>query len=177
MLGYDLARYRQAEALRLRMKAVLGTPDTVCLCGIEIDAAMRERFVAKIDPTGNRGCWEWTASLSPKGYGKFRAGKKTMQAHRVSFALAGNTVPEGLQIDHVCRNRKCVNPEHLEAVTGKVNTMRGDTIPARHAARTHCLHGHELTESNLVPSCPYRKCLTCNREAAKAYARWRRANK
>lgn len=84
------------------------------------------------------GCWEWIGTLSSEGYGRF---EKDL-AHRVSYRRSVGPIPEGLQLDHLCRNRRCVNPEHLEPVTGRINTLRGETLPAMNAAKTECIHGH-----------------------------------
>lgn len=84
-----------------------------------------ERFRSKYTiETG--GCWVWTAYRNDAGYGIFRVGQRNQKAHRVSYELHVGPIPDGLQLDHLCRNRGCVNPAHLEPVTSKVNTERGD---------------------------------------------------
>lgn len=87
-----------------------------------------ERFWSKVDRRGAEDCWEWLASRQPNGYGQFspggRAGGMTT-AHRVAYELTFGPIPEGLSIDHLCRNRGCVNPAHLEAVSQRENVQRG----------------------------------------------------
>lgn len=87
-------------------------------------------------------------------------------AHRFAYELIRGKIPEGLDIDHLCRNRQCVNPEHMEPVTPRENTIRGDTIPAHNLKKTHCPKGHPLSGDNLVKSpsiikLGYRWCKTC----------------
>lgn len=115
-----------------------------------------DRFWAKVDRSGGPdACWNWTASTTADGYGRFRVRPESSGesqkalAHRVAYELLVGPIPDGLQIDHLCRNRGCVNPAHLEPVTGQENTLRGDTIPASHAAQTHCTRGHLLSGANL----------------------------
>ncbi len=106
------------------------------------------------------GCWIWTASLRG-GYGQVRAGASVRQAHRVIYEILVGEVPEGLDLDHLCRDRRCVNPEHLEPVDRRTNLMRGHTIAAENARKTTCPKGHHL-----VPNArgTQRHCLICRRE-------------
>src|SRR5580765_9084 len=82
-------------------------------------------------------CWNWQGSISPKGYGRFRASQGSL-AHRYAYELLIGRVPEGLILDHPCRNLKCVNPAHLEPVTHRVNLLRGVGIAAICARKIHC---------------------------------------
>jgi predicted DNA-binding transcriptional regulator AlpA len=84
---------------------------------------VEERFWEKVEPTGF--CWEWTAFKDRKGYGRFRVDDRTMQAHRVAYELLVGPIPEGLHLDHLCRNTSCVNPDHLEPVDLAENVRRG----------------------------------------------------
>lgn len=95
-----------------------------------------DRFWSKVDKSGT--CWLWTASIRATGYGQFRVGKRTRDAHRVAWELTNGSVPDGLQLDHLCRNRACVRPDHLEPVTQRENILRGTAPTAVNAVKTHC---------------------------------------
>lgn len=116
-------------------------------------------------------CWEWTGAgaNSVRGYGLFWYGGKLQQAHRVVYTLLVGEIPEGLQLDHLCRNKSCVNPNHLEPVTARVNTLRSDGITAKLALRTHCKNGHEFNSENTSFLPNRRRCKICNRSIAKKY--------
>jgi len=123
-----------------------------------------ERFWVKVDRSGPDGCWVWTAARVT-GYGRFRLAGKQVGAHRLAYELLVGPIPDGLTIDHLCRNRACVNPSHLEPVTGRVNTLRGFAPPARNATKTHCLAGHPFEGDNLrFTSRVERICRTCRNE-------------
>lgn len=119
-----------------------------------------ERFESKISPEPNSGCWLWTGGLSRSGYGyTYTARRHNMEcAHRVVYKLLRGPIPDGLQIDHLCRMRCCVNPEHMECVTGPVNTRRGGN-----ALKTVCKRGHLLSGENLFFSSGTRQCRICSR--------------
>lgn len=109
-------------------------------------APAETRFWARVEKTD--GCWNWTGYLF-RGYGSFypTARARTL-AHRFVYELVRGPIPKGLVIDHLCRNRACVRPDHLEVVTGAVNTLRGETISARFKAQTHCKYGHAFDAAN-----------------------------
>lgn len=122
------------------------------------------------------GCWLWTGSIDADGYAQVSRGGRMTVAHRVFYELVVGPIPAGMEIDHLCRKRACVNPSHLEAVTHRINTLRGDTIPARYAARTHCSKGHELSGENLASrSDGARTCRHCIREQKRLRARFYRS--
>ena len=129
-----------------------------------------KRFINKM-AYGEDGCWVWTASLNTKGYGNYWTDGTCVGAHRYAYETIVGPVPEGLQLDHLCRNRNCVNPEHLEPVTCRENLLRGETIAASHAQRSHCKHGHELDDYNtyVYPKTGKRACRTCVRAAGRRY--------
>jgi hypothetical protein len=121
------------------------------------------RFVAKGD-----GCWEWTGAHHRRGYGTFGVGgRRTMLAHRFMYELLVGPIPDGLVLDHLCRNTSCVNPEHLEAVTQAENLRRAVRLPI-----THCKHGHEYDEANTAYNpAGARRCRECNRIRRRAQYR------
>jgi hypothetical protein len=101
---------------------------------------------------------------------------KPRYGHRVAYEALVGPIPQGLCIDHLCRNRACVNPDHLEPVTNRVNILRGETIMAANAAKTHCVRGHEYTPENTLINAKTgtRRCAACNREDQEEYNRRRR---
>lgn len=129
------------------------------------------RFWGKVDKAG--ACWEWTGTKSPNGYGTFKIrNTDPLYAHRISYEAIVGPIPDGLHIDHLCRNRGCVNPAHMEPVTSKVNNLRGESIAAKNARKTHCHRGHEFTPENtwlrVGKRGPCRECRTCARAAKRA---------
>lgn len=93
-------------------------------------------------------CWSWTARLDKDGYGYFNVGhgSREQRAHRFAYTTFVGPIPDGLVLDHLCRNRRCVNPAHLEAVTVRENVIRAGRV--RTANVTHCPHGHAYDEAN-----------------------------
>lgn len=129
------------------------------------------RFWPKVDRWDPDHCWLWTANTNERGYGRMSsggAGGTTLYAHRVAYELLVGPIPEGLQIDHLCRVRACVNPKHLEPVTHAENMRRGAP-----AMQTHCKRGHEYTPENtglhLPKSEGQRFCRTCRAAAVARY--------
>lgn len=121
-----------------------------------------ERFWSFVEKNPDTGCWEWTGNKARGGYARFRStGGPNVMAHRWSYEHYVGPIPEGLQIDHLCRVRNCVNPEHLEPVTCRENLLRGDTFQARNARKTHCKRGHPFDEANTYVMPTGRECRAC----------------
>ena len=127
---------------------------------IEFTYREAARFMSKVDRTGD--CWLWLAAKDGAGYGFATVGKQRQKAHRAAYELLIGPIPEGLQLDHLCRNPPCVNPAHLEPVTGRENTLRGISPIAVNARKTRCKRGHSFTPENTIhrPS-GRRACRTC----------------
>lgn len=120
--------------------------------------------ISQLEPRFERtpSCWIWKGSRSVAGYGYVRSGSRNTCAHRVVYELLVGPIPEGLVIDHLCRNPSCVNPAHLEPVTQAENILRGLGPVAANAKKTECVHGHSFDEANTyVDSNGGRKCRTC----------------
>lgn len=126
-----------------------------------------KRFWSKVDysKSGEHDCWVWLGKLNNYGYGiVFRNGKE-LSAHRVSYELMFGEIPAGLVIDHLCRNRACVNPMHMQPVTNSENVSRGSR-----KLQTHCIHGHPLSGNNLrIRPDGHRACRTCAKIKSKQY--------
>lgn len=121
-------------------------------------------------------CIEWTGPfITTHGttYG-VTPGHDTQMAHRVSYECWFGGIPDDYVIDHLCRNGKCINPRHLEAVPNVVNIMRGMGDPAKNARKTHCKNGHEFTPENTRQRVGKRVCKTCSSEYNKK--RWAERN-
>jgi hypothetical protein len=136
--------------------------------------SFEDRFWSKVEKQFC-GCWLWQMPLTDRGYAQFQANKKkSMRAHRVAYEMMKGPIPADLELDHLCRVRHCVNPDHLEPVTHRENVMRAkDGFPARQAAKTHCKRGHPLSGDNLLPNKlkkGSRACKTCNKMQVKAFA-------
>jgi len=124
-----------------------------------------ERFMEKVAIQPN-GCWLWQASRDAGGYARFNPDKTSSitLGHRFIYLEKKGPIPEGLFLDHLCRQRHCVNPDHLEAVTIKENTLRSPVAPAAvNAKKTHCPKGHPYDEINTVRRKNRRWCLACRR--------------
>lgn len=129
--------------------------------------SLPEKYQKKIECVTESGCWLWTGTILPSGYGQAR--KMThgvmqyARAHRSVYAHLRGPIPAGLTLDHLCRVKCCVNPDHLEPVTLKVNILRGTGPTALNAKKTHCLHGHALIAQNMSRHRTSRECAICQR--------------
>jgi hypothetical protein len=131
----------------------------------------RDKFMAKVR-VDQDGCWYWTAAMEHGGYGHFTYGSKAggrrarqTGAHRYSYEMSHGPIPDGFEVDHLCKNPTCVNPAHLEAVTPRVNTLRSNSLSALRSRQTHCKRGHpfdtENTESRPWRPSGGRQCKAC----------------
>lgn len=137
---------------------------------------MTERIEHRIEPEPNSGCWIWIGARDQDGYGRTDRMPGTRLAHRVIYQSLVGPIPEGLTIDHLCRVRCCVNPGHLEPVAHGINTLRGATVTAVNAAKTHCIYGHPFTPKNTYRrSNGNRRCRMCLNAAVRRYQRRLRA--
>ncbi len=132
------------------------------------DIRLPDRFWGKVEACVKSGCWLWKGTIGNDGYGQFWLKPKKWRAHRIAYETLVSPVPADLVIDHLCRNRVCVNPAHLEPVTVRENLLRGETLAAKWLARAVCSKGHSLKEAYLRKD-GTRRCRICH--AAAEYER------
>lgn len=122
------------------------------------------RIRAKITKSAD-GCHRWTGYIQPNGYASHSINRKTTYIHRWAYEQAKGPIPDGLTIDHLCRTRHCVNPDHLEAVSVRTNVMRGVSVTANNARKTQCPQGHPYSVDNtyVVPKTGWRQCRACQK--------------
>jgi hypothetical protein len=167
---------KMSEAAKLKLSAALkrhtrtrehSQKISQALIGRETKPAI-ERFMSKVERSPN-DCWIWIGSIAPNGYGKFSVEKnkvrKCFNAHRWAYEYFVGPIRLGLTLDHLCRNRRCVNPGHLEPVTIRENLLRGESASAANARKTHCPKGHPLVDSPFPShqAGQHRYCPICSR--------------
>jgi hypothetical protein len=131
-------------------------------------------FWSKVHRHRPDACWTWLGWKDDKGYGRVIFDGRNRGVHRVSYELLVGPIPQGLHIDHLCRNPACVNPAHLEPVTLVENARRGYGYSARNARKTHCKYGHEFTEANTYRrGGGGRRCRRCASHDSMAYSKRR----
>lgn len=129
-----------------------------------------DRFYGRLIRQSN-GCLIWTGALTADGYGCVRVDGRAQYTHRVAYELNVGPIPDGHQIDHLCRRRACAEPTHLEAVTQRENVLRGEGPTAINARRTHCIRNHPLAGDNLQRTGAARRCRQCARDRRAAATR------
>ena len=143
---------------------------------ISLDKINKELFLSKVIIDENTNCWNWVAHCHPNGYGQFHIERYPYYAHRVSFVLYKGPLEstDTRVVDHICKNTRCVNPDHLDLITQSENVKRGKNrlvAQMRAASKVHCKYGHAYTVANtwirIKGSSKYRQCREC----------WRRYNR
>lgn len=134
---------------------------------------LEERLWPKVLAVAPDQCWPWVGAIQGGGYGIIRAeggrGYSPLYAHRVVYELSVGPIPPGTEIDHRCRNLRCVNPAHLEAIPHRLNVLRGEGPSSRNARKTRCKRGHRLDGANVYRTPDGRRqCRACKRN-------WRRS--
>lgn len=137
--------------------------------------SLEERLWPRVDKSGE--CWVWTGhrvGRSDQHYGSIKVNGRQRRVHRVAYELLVGPIPDGMELDHLCRNHRCVNPAHLQPVSRRENIMRGVGVGAVHAKKTHCPAGHGYTEKNTRVYRGHRYCRECDRIRSVAKNRRRR---
>lgn len=139
------------------------------------------RFLGSVDNWGGEGCWLWTKTLNTQGYGRFNVGGKHVSAHRLSLVMNGRPLIDGLVVDHICRVRRCINPEHLRQVTSRENILepRSEGPTTKNHYMSACLMGHALTGKNLIVKkykngTSQRRCRQCYNDYMKSKRHFRK---
>jgi len=134
----------------------------------EEKAVLRTRLNAGYIPVTESGCWLWTKATI-QGYGTLKYRGMNHRSHRLMYELERGPIPDELVIDHLCRVTYCINPDHLEPVTTKVNTLRGVGIAVKNAVKIYCPSGHELNGRNILPRDGKRDCRKCDLDRQSLY--------
>jgi len=134
--------------MRLRTPWLIFATNDSWTANVTEKPSVVERLQARVVKAAD-GCWVWTGALNKAGYGAIGSGTKVLRTHRVMYEHLVGPIPDGLQLDHLCRNRACCNPEHLEPVTNHENWMRGEHPVVKAIRDRVCKRGHELTDDNV----------------------------
>lgn len=128
----------------------------------------RERFLSSFTAADNDSCWKWTSRKNKPGYGLFKFNGTEYYSHRIAYHLWGNDLSNELVLDHICRNKSCINNKHLRQVTNSVNVKENTISPCfKNSIKTHCKYGHEFTKENTLQKKDGRRCRTCKRSYEK----------
>lgn len=131
-----------------------------------------QRFIQKVELDIITGCWDWKSRINNHGYGVFGIKNKNYYSHRLSYEYFKEEIPKNTELDHLCKNTKCCNPEHLEAVSHKENIFRSNAPTTINHFKTHCIRGHEFTpENTLKIKGTGRNCKKCRSEANKIWCK------
>lgn len=137
--------------------------------------SLDERLERRIQRTAS--CWLWVGYTKPNGYGSLTLNGRTQYAHRLVYEALVGSIPPGSELDHLCRVRHCVRPDHLQPVSRAENCYRGESIPGRRHRQTHCQHGHEFTPENTSRnSRGHRRCRACDAARARRIRAERKAS-
>ena len=132
---------------------------------LRLEGAYLDRFLARTDRESGAPCWLWNGAHFASGYPETWNGVRPLLAHRVRHEMWNGPIPEGYEVDHLCVNRRCLNPEHLEAVPPIVNNLRSRSAGAMNARKTHCPQGHPYDEANtMLGKGKWRRCRECKRQ-------------
>lgn len=127
------------------------------------DEKRKKVFLSYIEIDSKTNCWNWTSSLTKDGYGQFHF-YRTHPAHVVSYMLFKGKINPKLECDHLCENKRCVNPNHLRQITHAENLKLANTYPVQNKNKTHCKYGHGFTPENTYTSGKGRQCKICTKD-------------